>query len=129
MSTHPDELRQPDDEIGREQEYVSMLYGRLDDMREQATRRLTDELRTGGGTLQDRSQRDSAVRMYADQVEQFSAVEQGLAEIGLKLLHLQADGARRATDLQCGGGEAASVEDRRERGEHGDIHKGFSLIV
>ncbi|MFJ6196950.1 HelD family protein [Micromonospora sp. NPDC092111] len=55
-----------------------MLYGRLDGMREQAARRLTDELRHGGGTLQDRSQRDSAVRMYADQVEQFSAVENGL---------------------------------------------------
>ncbi|MFJ8689817.1 HelD family protein [Micromonospora wenchangensis] len=80
LSTHPDELRQHDDEIGREQEYVSMLYGRLDGMREQAARRLTDELRAGGGgTQQDRSQRDSAVQMYADQVEQFSAVEQGLA--------------------------------------------------
>ncbi|MFF5176254.1 HelD family protein [Micromonospora sp. NPDC000089] len=56
-----------------------MLYDRLDGMREQAARRLTDALRTGGGTLQDRSQRDSAVQMYADQVEQFSAVESGLA--------------------------------------------------
>jgi DNA helicase IV len=67
-----------DDEIGREQEYVSMLYGRLDGLREQAGRRLTDELRTAGGTLQERSQRDSSVRMYAEQVEQFSAVENGL---------------------------------------------------
>ncbi|MFU8849743.1 HelD family protein [Micromonospora sp. SL1-18] len=55
-----------------------MLYDRLDGMREQAARRLTEELRTTGGTLQARSQRDSAVRMYADQVEQFSAVEAGL---------------------------------------------------
>ncbi|MEV0806921.1 ATP-binding domain-containing protein [Micromonospora sp. NPDC050200] len=55
-----------------------MLYGQLDGMREQAARRLTEELRTTGGTLQARSQRDSAVRMYADQVEQFSAVENGL---------------------------------------------------
>ncbi|MER7460662.1 AAA family ATPase [Micromonospora sp. NPDC126480] len=67
-----------DDEIGQEQEYVSMLYRRLDELREQAARRLADELRTGGGTLQARSQRDSAVRMYAEQVEQFSAVENGL---------------------------------------------------
>jgi len=72
-----DELHQ-DDEIGREQEYVSMLYDRLDDLREQAARRLTEELRTTGGTLQARSQRDSVVQMYADQVEQFSAVENGL---------------------------------------------------
>ncbi|WP_172892626.1 HelD family protein [Micromonospora coxensis] len=55
-----------------------MLYGRLDDMREQAAQRLTEQLRTTGGTLQARSQRDSSVRMYAEQVEQFSAVENGL---------------------------------------------------
>ncbi|TDC29199.1 ATP-binding domain-containing protein, partial [Micromonospora sp. KC213] len=81
MSTHSDGsvAQQPDDdEIGREQVYVSLLYGRLDDLREQAARRLTEELRRTGGSLQDRSQRDSAVRMYADQVEQFSAVENGL---------------------------------------------------
>ncbi|GGS07346.1 DNA helicase [Micromonospora fulviviridis] len=80
MSTHSDvsgELYQ-DDEIGREQEYVSMLYDRLDGMRDQAARRLTEELRTTGGTQQARSQRDSAVQMYADQVEQYSAVETGL---------------------------------------------------
>ncbi|MFU8875806.1 HelD family protein [Micromonospora sp. SL4-19] len=55
-----------------------MLYDRLDGMREQAARRLTEELRTTGGTLQARSQRDYTVRMYAEQVEQFSAVETGL---------------------------------------------------
>ncbi|MFD2768198.1 HelD family protein [Micromonospora eburnea] len=80
MSTHrdaSDELHQ-DDEIGREQEYVSTLYDRLDGLREQASRRLTEELRATGGTQQARSQRESAVQMYADQVEQFSAVENGL---------------------------------------------------
>ncbi|MBQ0904570.1 ATP-binding domain-containing protein [Micromonospora sp. U21] len=55
-----------------------MLYDRLDGLREQAASRLTDELRNTGGTRQDRSQRDSSVAMYADQVEQFSAVEDGL---------------------------------------------------
>ncbi|MGV9212125.1 HelD family protein [Micromonospora sp. RB23] len=55
-----------------------MLYNRLDGLREQAAHRLTAELRNTGGTLQDRSQRDSSVAMYADQVEQFSAVENGL---------------------------------------------------
>ncbi|MET8910415.1 AAA family ATPase [Micromonospora sp. NPDC004551] len=55
-----------------------MLYDRLDGMRDQAARRLTEELRTSGGTQQARSQRDSAVGMYAGQVEQFSAVESGL---------------------------------------------------
>ncbi|WP_346115949.1 HelD family protein [Micromonospora coerulea] len=55
-----------------------MLYDRLDGMRDQAADRLAAELRTTGGTLQARSQRDSAVQMYADQVEQYSAVENGL---------------------------------------------------
>ena len=55
-----------------------MLYNRLDELREQAAHRLTAELHNTGGTLQDRSQRDSSVAMYADQVEQFSAVENGL---------------------------------------------------
>ncbi|MFG1656840.1 HelD family protein [Micromonospora chersina] len=55
-----------------------MLYDRLDGMRDQAARRLTEELRTTGGTQQARSQRDSAVQMYADQVERYSAVETGL---------------------------------------------------
>ncbi|MEO3779659.1 ATP-binding domain-containing protein [Micromonospora sp. B11E3] len=55
-----------------------MLYDRLDGMREQAAQRLTTELRATGGTQQERSQRDSAVRMYAEQVEQYSAVENGL---------------------------------------------------
>ncbi|MEU4477677.1 AAA family ATPase [Micromonospora sp. NPDC023966] len=55
-----------------------MLYDRLDGMRDQAARRLTEELRATGGTQQARSQRDFTVRMYADQVEQFSAVESGL---------------------------------------------------
>ncbi|ATO14179.1 helicase [Micromonospora sp. WMMA2032] len=80
MSMHSDvagDLHQ-DDEIGREQEYVSMLYDRLDGMRDQAARRLDEELRHTGGTQQARSQRDATVAMYADQVEQFSAVESGL---------------------------------------------------
>ncbi|GAA4561545.1 AAA family ATPase [Micromonospora coerulea] len=78
MSTHSTGELHQDDEIGREQEYVSMLYDRLDGMRDQAADRLAAELRTTGGTLQARSQRDSAVQMYADQVEQYSAVENGL---------------------------------------------------
>ncbi|MEV0152512.1 AAA family ATPase [Micromonospora sp. NPDC050686] len=68
-----------------------MLYDRLDGLREQAAHRLSDELRTTGGTQQARSQRDSAVGMYADQVEQYSAVENGLCFGRLD----DSDGARR----------------------------------
>jgi DNA helicase IV len=66
------------DEIGREQEYVSMLYGRLDDLRSQAGDRLATTLQLTGGTPQERSQRDGTVTMYADQVAQLDAVENGL---------------------------------------------------
>jgi DNA helicase IV len=65
-------------EIAAEQEYVSMLYGRLDDLRGQAADRLAGALRSTGGTPQERSQRNSTVAMYAEQVEQFGAVESGL---------------------------------------------------
>ncbi|MBY8871306.1 AAA family ATPase [Micromonospora sp. PLK6-60] len=67
-----------------------MLYDRLDGLRQQAADRLTTELRATGGTQQARSQRDSAVGMYADQVEQYSAVENGLCFGRLD----DADGAR-----------------------------------
>ncbi|MFI6760083.1 HelD family protein [Micromonospora sp. NPDC050417] len=66
------------DEIGREQEYVSMLYGRLDRLRDQAAQRLAGQLRTVGGTPQARSQRDSTIAMYAEQVDSYGAVENGL---------------------------------------------------
>ncbi|MFK3980725.1 HelD family protein [Micromonospora sp. NPDC050397] len=66
------------DEIGREQEYVSMLYGRLDGLRDRAARRLAGQLRSVGGTQQARSQRDSTIAMYAEQVDSYGAVEDGL---------------------------------------------------
>ncbi|HET8728582.1 MAG TPA: AAA family ATPase, partial [Alphaproteobacteria bacterium] len=48
-------------------------------MREQAQRHLAEALaRPGGGTHQARSERDSAVTMYADQIRQWDAAEHGL---------------------------------------------------
>nr|WP_233604344.1 AAA family ATPase [Micromonospora sp. HM5-17] len=55
-----------------------MLYGRLDELRAQAAHRLAAALRNTGGTQQERSQRDTTVRMYAEQVARLGAVEQGL---------------------------------------------------
>ena len=56
-----------------------MLYGRLDDLREQTSKRLAQSLRQTGGTHQMRSERDTSVAMYTDQLAQYSAVENGLA--------------------------------------------------
>src|SRR5947209_8008285 len=67
-------------EVGREQTYVSMLYGRLDHLRELATERLNSSVQGSGpgGTFQARGERDSAVTMYSDQIAQYNAVENGL---------------------------------------------------
>ncbi len=67
-------------ELGREQSYVTMLYGRLDALREVANERLTSAARGSGpgGTQQARSERDSNVSMYTDYIAQYNAVENGL---------------------------------------------------
>ncbi|HEV7976613.1 HelD family protein [Amycolatopsis sp.] len=79
MSVSPDrELDTPADEIAREQEYVSMLYRKLDAEREIAQRRLTATLRQSGGTPQARTERDVSTAMYSDRLAQLGSVEQGL---------------------------------------------------
>lgn len=66
------------EEIEREQTVVSMLYGRLDDLRTRAAGQLARVLRETGGTPQMRSERDSSTAMYSEQLGQYSAVENGL---------------------------------------------------
>jgi DNA helicase IV len=66
------------EEIGGEQEYVSMLYGRLDDMRDRASNRLAQVLRQTGGTHQARSEREAFSVLYMQQISQFDAAENGL---------------------------------------------------
>lgn len=65
-------------EFEREQRYVTMLYTRLDVLRDQAEQRLTGVLRQTGGTPQARSERESAIALYTERIAQFSAVESGL---------------------------------------------------
>ncbi|WP_155373866.1 HelD family protein [Catellatospora vulcania] len=79
------------DEIHREQEYVSDLYHRLDGLREQAERRLSQALLQTGGTQQERSQRESTVALYTEQRASLGAVESGLCFGRLDLVE---DGAR-----------------------------------
>jgi DNA helicase IV len=66
------------DEIDREQEYLSMLYGRLDRMRAAAVDRRSTVLLESGGTQQARSERESRATLYTDRIAQFDAVENGL---------------------------------------------------
>jgi DNA helicase IV len=66
------------EELAREQEYVSMLYGRLDGNRERASERLARVMRENGGTHQARSEREALTVMYFRQLAQFDAAENGL---------------------------------------------------
>ncbi|MHA6800666.1 HelD family protein [Bounagaea algeriensis] len=64
--------------IAAEQEYVAMLYDKLDAVREDTTRRLKATLAETGGPPQARTERDISARMYTERLSQLSAVEHGL---------------------------------------------------
>lgn len=66
------------DELTGEQSYISVLYGRLDELRERAAGRLARVLRQGGGTPAARTERDALTVMYRQQLAQFDAAENGL---------------------------------------------------
>jgi DNA helicase IV len=65
-------------ELDREQQYISLLYTRLDDLRERASRRLAGVLQQTGGTHQARVERETFNAMYRQQLAQFDAAENGL---------------------------------------------------
>ena len=60
------------DELGREQRYVSMLYDKLDHLREQTPAQLAPVLRQTGGTHQARSEREASVARYNEQLQSTS---------------------------------------------------------
>ncbi len=66
------------EELGREQVYVSILYGRLDDLRVRNSTRLGAVLRQSGGTPQARFERDAASARYARMLTAVTAAEHGL---------------------------------------------------
>jgi DNA helicase IV len=65
-------------ELEREQDYISLLYARLDDLRERTRERRATVLRQTGGTPQARLERDQFSAMYGQQLAQFDAAENGL---------------------------------------------------
>ena len=65
-------------EADHEQGYISMLYGRLDDLRDRASGRLSQVLLETGGTPAARSERDAFVEMYSRRITQLDAAENGL---------------------------------------------------
>ncbi|MFC3990277.1 HelD family protein [Actinoplanes siamensis] len=61
-----------------EQAYLTALYQRLDQLREQADSRLKAILLEGGGTPQGRTQREATRAHYTEQLAQMNSVENGL---------------------------------------------------
>ncbi|GAB3492456.1 DNA helicase IV [Amycolatopsis cihanbeyliensis] len=66
------------EEIAAEQDYLTLLYAKLDTERETAQARLTDALRQSGGPPQARAERDTAATTYTERLSQLNSVEQGL---------------------------------------------------
>jgi DNA helicase IV len=66
------------EEVDLEQKYVTMLYGRLDDLRERASSRLAWTLRETGGTPAARTERDVSAGMFSTRIAQLDAAENGL---------------------------------------------------
>jgi DNA helicase IV len=65
-------------ELEREQDYISLLYTRLDDLRDRASHRMAGVLKQSGGTHQARVERETFTSMYRQQLAQFDAAENGL---------------------------------------------------
>ena len=61
-----------------EQQYVTMLYSRLDELRKHAKSRLSTVLLESGGTPQARSERESFNAMYTEDLAKYDAAENGL---------------------------------------------------
>ncbi|BCJ41397.1 DNA helicase [Actinoplanes ianthinogenes] len=64
--------------LDEEQSHLSVIYGRLDELRAQARDRLAETQRSRGGTKESLSMRDAAAYGYAERLAQYEAVEQGL---------------------------------------------------
>jgi DNA helicase IV len=61
-----------------EQAYISLLYQRLDESREQISARVADLLQSHSGTHQSRTERDAAYAMQEEKLARLNAAENGL---------------------------------------------------
>lgn len=73
-----DAAAERDREIAREQEYLTMLYDRLDGMRAYTQNRLRTVLLENSGAPQARSERESFTQLYTEELAKFDAAEHGL---------------------------------------------------
>lgn len=77
--TAQDATRDQQLQLDREQEHVTAVYSRVDELREHTRNRLA-EVRRGGavGTHQNRSERDAFATLYEDRLAQLNSVEDRL---------------------------------------------------
>ena len=68
--THPD--------LPSEQKYMGRLYDRLEELKSTARRRLDEAHSAGGGTPQARSERESYIRLYNQELATYRAANMGL---------------------------------------------------
>jgi DNA helicase IV len=80
LSKSPEPPQSPPqaDDLSGEQHYVTMLYGRLDSLRERASARLATTLRNAGGTPQARTEREVLALEFSSRIAQLDAAENGL---------------------------------------------------
>lgn len=81
----------PDEQQGEDQERLDVLYARLDRLRATADRRLRDALLEADGDDQERSERESYVQLYSEDLAKYHAAEHNLCFGRLDM----ADGERR----------------------------------
>ncbi|PJJ61394.1 HelD family protein [Compostimonas suwonensis] len=90
-----------DAELARERVYLSSLYGRLDELRDEAATQLGRvRLENPGGTHQSRSERDAFARIYEDRIAQLNEVDERLVFGSLQL-----DASHTASDQAQDAGE------------------------
>ncbi|WP_327140812.1 HelD family protein [Nocardia sp. NBC_01327] len=108
MSASPSEATKTAAELEREQQHLTLLYERLDGMREYAQRRLRTVLLETGGTPQARSERESFTQLYSEDLSKYDAAEHGLCFGRIDLAESdEADGAS-STGSASANGSAAS---------------------
>lgn len=95
-------------DLEREQQHLTLLYERLDGMREYAQRRLRTVLLETGGTPQARSERESFTQLYSEDLAKYDAAEHGLC-FGRIDLAENADGAGAAASNGNGNGSTGST--------------------
>ncbi|WP_405180565.1 AAA family ATPase [Nocardia sp. NBC_01377] len=101
--------RNRDLQIAQEQAYLSVLYDRLDGMREYAKNRLKAVLLETGGTPQARTERESFSQLYNEDLSKYDAAEHGLCFGRIDLEATAADSADVTDSVAAGDGETRYI--------------------